>query len=216
MNEILLYVSSGGIIFAFLAYFIIIILNQHNQITKTDGFNITKDILHEYDSINIIENKGYFTIYNIKRRVVRLTSKNYYGKSVSDIAISLIEAGISAIDNYKNKYINLFRNVLPNLKCLYLLPILSILINHVTYNISDAKVSIGLIGLFAIINYLFITIKAEATDWIATNLKKIKDINKEDGAKVLNFINKVNIFDKIIFISQLIMIIRCVAIILDI
>ena len=90
MNEILLYISSGLIIIPFIVYFILILLNRNKQITKSDGFNITKDMLHEYDSINIIENKSYFTTYNIKRRVVRLASKNYYGNSLSDISIALI------------------------------------------------------------------------------------------------------------------------------
>lgn len=216
MSEILLYISSGLIIISFIVYFILILLNKNKPITQNDGFNTIKDILHEYDSINIIENKGYFTIYNIKRRVVRLASKNYYGNSLSDISIALIEASISAIDNYKNKNINFFRNIIPNLKCLYILPIISLLINHMTYNLSDAKVSIGIIGLFVVAEYLFITIKNEATEWTNHNLKKIKDISKENQQKVLNFINNINLLDKIIFLAELSMIIRYVAIILEI
>ena len=70
MNLFLFYLSNGLIILTFAIYILLFLVNQKKSITTSDGFSITKDILHEYDSINIIENKGYFTIYNIKRRVI--------------------------------------------------------------------------------------------------------------------------------------------------
>ncbi len=215
MSEILLYVTNGLIIFSFILYFILILVGRRREITGSDGFNITKDMLDEYDSINIVENKGYFTVYNIKRKVIRIASRCYYGKSVSDIAIPLIEAGISSIDNYKNKTINTFRNIVPNLKCLYILAIIAIFINESTYNISDAKVSIIIIGIFSIINYLIIGIKSEANIWISKRIKHIKTINKNNQEKVLKLINNILLLDKIVFISELIMIIRYVWIIIE-
>ena len=98
MNLFLLYLSNSIILLAFAIYILLFLINQKKNITTSDGFNITKDILHEYDSINIIENKGYFTVYNIKRRVIKIASSNYYGNTLSNIVIPLIESGISAID----------------------------------------------------------------------------------------------------------------------
>ena len=215
MNLFLLYLSNSIILLAFAIYILLFLINQKKNITTSDGFNITKDILHEYDSINIIENKGYFTVYNIKRRVIKIASSNYYGNTLSNIVIPLIESGISAIDNYKNKYLNFFRNLIPNLKCLYLLPIIAIMINSMTYNYSDAKVSIIMIGIFSIIQYLYISIKEESTNWLRLNIKKIKEIKKENQTSIINYINNINLLDKLILISEFIMIIRYIAIIIN-
>ena len=215
MIEYLKYITNGLIILALVSYILIVVLNRKKKITDSTGFDITKDILSDYDHINIIENKSIFTVYNIKRRVIKLASKCYYGNTISDIGISLIEAGISAIDNYKNKFINFFRSIIPNLKLLYVLPILAIGINMITYNVSDAKVSIIFILLFSLIEYLLIEIKSNALMWTDKNIKKIKEINKNNKDRVMTFINNIILIDKVIFIAELLIIIRCVAIILN-
>ena len=214
MIEILKYISNGLIIISFLIYLILVLINKKKIITKSIGFNITKDILQEYNSINIVENKSYFTFYNLKRKVIKISSKCYYGSSISDISIPLIETGISAIDDYKNKTINILRNVISNLKILYLLPLIAIIINDITYNINDAKVSIAIISLFIVVNYLFINIINEAFVWVDKNIKKIDSINKNNQIIILKFINNILVLNKVIFISELLMIIRFVAIIL--
>ena len=214
MIEILKYISNGLIIISFLIYLILVLINKKKIITKSNGFNITKDILQEYNSINIVENKSYFTFYNLKRKVIKISSKCYYGSSISDISIPLIETGISAIDDYKNKTINILRNVISNLKILYLLPLIAIIINDITYNINDAKVSIAIISLFIVVNYLFINIINEAFVWVDKNIKKIDSINKNNQIIILKFINNILVLNKVIFISELLMIIRFVAIIL--
>ena len=84
-----------------------------------------------------------------------------------------------------------------------------------TYNYSDAKVSIIMIGIFSIIQYLYISIKEESTNWLQLNLKKIKEIKKENQTRIINYINKIVLLDKLIFISELIMIFRYVAIIIN-
>ena len=185
-------------------------------ITKSNGFDVTKDMISQYNSINIIENNSYFTVYNIKRKVIKIASKCYYGSSISDISLPLIEAGISVSDNNKNKFINIVRTIFSNLKWLYIFPLISIFINYSTYNISDAKVSIVFILFFLLISYMIIDIKAEAYSWIDSNLKKIKSITKDNNIKIINFVNRVIFFDKIIFFGYLIMIVRFVLILLEI
>ena len=211
--QILLYIANGLIVLGFLGYIIMIFVNRKTIIDGKDGFNITKDILEEYDSINIIENKSVFTIYNIKRKVIKIASRCYYGNSVSDIAIPLMESGISGVDNKQNKYLNLFRKIISNLKYLYVLPIISIILNSITYNLGDARIGLFIVAIFSIISYMLIDIKTNAYLWLEENIKKIKNINYD---KVLNFINKIIIFDKLIFFGELIMIIRFVAILLEI
>ena len=215
MILILMYISSGMIILSFALYFLLVLMGRTKKVTDSDGFNITKDIIHEYDSINIILSKGYFTVYNIKRRVIRIVNKCYYGNTISDIAIPLIEAGISSVDDKKNKVINFLRKVFPNIKCLYILPLIGVIINSQTYNISDAKVSIIFFILFAIISYVVIDIKNNGIWNISNNINKIKAINILNREKIIRFMNKINVLDKLIFISELMMVIRCVMIILD-
>lgn len=216
MINILIYISFGFILISFVIYFLMIIIGRNKEVTKSNGFDITKDIISEYNSINVIESKSYFTIYNIKRKVIKLATRSYYGNDLSSVSLSLIEAGISIIDNKKNKYINLFRKVISNLKILYILPLLAILINHATYNINDAKISIIFIFLFSIITYIFIDIKSQVYMWIERNIKKIKDINKDNAISIIKFINILMWLDKFIFFGELVMIIRFVLILLEI
>ena len=215
MIEILMYISSGLIILAFLLYFLLVLIGRRKKVTDSDGFNITKDIIHEYNSINIILSKSYLTVYNIKRRVIRMANRCYYGNTLSDISIPLIEAGISSVDDKKNKVINFLRKVFPNIKCLYILPLVCVIINSQTYNISDAKVSIVFFILFAIISYMVIDIKGNGIFNISNTIKKIKDISIDNRKSIISFMNKVNILDKLIFIGELMMVIRSVMIILD-
>lgn len=216
MVNMLLYLSTGLILGGFILYFLIVILGSRKNVSKSNGFNITKDLISEYDAINIIENKNYFTVYNMKRRVIKLSSKCYYGHDLSSISLSLIEAGISIIDNEKNKYINLFRKIFSNLMLLYIFPIIAIFINNASYNISDAKASMIFIILFSVITYMFIDIKNQVYDWINSNIDKIKEINKANQKKIINFINKLMLVDKLIFLGELVMIVRLVAILLEI
>ena len=211
---ILKYIADGLIILAFMVYLLMVFASSKKKITDSNAFDITKDMLSNYDQINIIENKNLFTVYNIKRRVVKLASRCYYSNDASDIGVSLLEAGTSGIDDYKNKTINFFRGVLPNLKLLYVLPILAIVINNATYEVSDAKVSLAIIAIFSFVEYLLIGIKGNAITWIDDNIKKVKEINKDNRGKILSFINNVILLDKVIFISELLIIIRCVMIIL--
>ena len=214
MINILMYISSGLIVSGFIGYILLILINN-KRITNVDGFNITKDILNEYDSINIIENKSLFTVYNIKRKVIKIASKCYYGKSISDLAIPLMEAGISVIDNGKNKFMLFVKKIVSNLKLLYILPIIAVVFNGIDLGTIDAKIGIFFVGLLCVISYLLINIKITSNEWIYEKIDKNKEINKKDKSNINNFLNKVLLFDKLIFIGQLVMIIRFIAIILN-
>ena len=209
------YLASGLIVLSFIYYFILILIGRSKKIANDDGFNITKDLLNHYNTINIILNKGYFTVYNIKRKVIKIANKCYYGNTLSDIALPFIEASISLVHDKKNKFINFISKLIPNLKLLYILPLIAIIINSQTYNISDAKVSIVFFTLFAVVSYILIDIKGNGILLIQDHLDKVKAINRDNRGKIINFMSKIGVFDKLIFMSELIMIIRCVMIMLD-
>lgn len=215
MLNILLYISNILIIFTYILYLMMILLNQKKSVSRNTGFDVAKDIIEEYNSINIIENSGYFTTYNIKRRVIKLSKKCYYGKSLSMISLALIEAGISAIDNNNNKYINLIKHTFSNIKILYIFPIIAIIISNSTYNIYDAKINLILLVVLSFISYITINIKNESISWIKNNIYKIKEIKKNNQEKIIKFIKALLELDKIIIYSEIIMIIRIFFIILQ-
>lgn len=214
MINILMYVVNGLFFASFIGYVLLILMNN-KTIKNSDGFNITKDILNEYDSINIIENRSYFTIYNIRRKVIKIASKCYYGKRISDVAIPLMEAGISIVDNNKNKFILFMKKIVSNLKYLYILPIVIVIFNNISLGVVDTKVVLFLLVIFSIITYMLVGVKSEGVLLINSKLEKNKDINKEEKIRISSFLNKIILLDKFIFIGELVMIIRFIAIILN-
>lgn len=216
MLKILLYFSSGLILCGYIGYFLMILIGRGKKVSNSNGFDVTKEIISEYDSINVIESKKYFTVYNIRRKVIKLASNSYYGKDLSSISLSLIEAGISLVDNNKNKFINILKKIFPNLKVLYIFPLITLIINSISFTISDAKIGLILVVLFSVFTYIIIDIKTQVSSWISDNLENIKDINRDNSIKVLNFINNIILLDKFIFFGELLIIIRFVGILLEI
>ena len=216
MQNILLYVSSGLIICSYIVYFLMLMIGRIKVVSRSDGFDVTKDIISEYDSINVIESNGCFTIYNIRRKVIKLATRCYYGKDLSSISLSLIEAGISVIDNQKNMFIDLLGRIFSNLKFLYIFPVAALLINNLSFNVSDAKVGIAFMVLFSFLAYVVVDIKSQASVWINDNLSKIKDIINDNFFKIISFINGIILLDKFIFLGEFVMIIRFVLILLGI
>ena len=49
MILILMYISSGMIVLSFALYFLLVLIGRRKKVTNSDGFNITKDIIHEYN-----------------------------------------------------------------------------------------------------------------------------------------------------------------------
>lgn len=211
---ILDYIVMGFILGGYL-YYILIVLGNRNKISEESSFNIIKDLIHNYNSINVILNEGIFTIYNIKRRVIKLSNKCYYGKSLSDVGISLIEAGISVIDNNKDREINFFRRFFSNLKWLYVIPLVVIFIISQINTTEDGVILGFLIFISIYFMYMFINIKNRAYYWIVMNIDRIKQINKKDQMKVINFINKMMLCDKFIFWGELVGFLKVVMILLN-
>ena len=216
MSEIFLYTSMILVLGGYVLYFLLIFIGRMKDVGKCTGFDVTKDIISEYDSINVIENRGYFTIYNIKRRVIKIASSNYYGRDLSSISISLMEAGISIVDNNKNKYINLFRVVFSNLKILYVLPLIGLFISNSSFNVSDARISVIFMLVFAFISYILLEVKGYACEFVNKNIVKIRDISKDNEFKIINFMDKLLFCDKIIYFGELLMVVRMVLMMFDI
>ena len=216
MIDILMILSSLLIIFSFIGYIFLIIINRKNTVSESNGFDISKDIISKYNSINIIESTGYFTFYNIKSKVIKLSSKCYYGKDLVSVSLSLIEAGISIMDDNKNKFIDLLRKFVSNLKILYIFPLIALVMNSIFYSVSDAQIGLIVVILFSFISFKLIDIKTQVYNWLVDNLKSISDINRDNKIKVLDFINKIIWLDKLIFVSETLVVIKFVIVMLGI
>lgn len=213
MERILFYVINLIIIFAYIWYFLLIIINRRRKISDSNGFDVIKDIISEYNSINIIEGNSKFSFYNIKRRVIKLSKDDYYGSNVSSISLSLIQAGISIVDDMKNIFINWCRKIIPTLRIFDLLGIIILVINYVSVTVSDARIGIILGGIIIFIYYMYVDVLNNSYNFIYDNVNKIDEIRK-DSSMILEFVNKVLLINKIIFIGEIVFIIRMVSIIL--
>lgn len=216
MSDILLYTSIGLVLGGYILYFLLVFIGRMKMIGECSGFDVTKDIISEYDSINVIENRGYFTVYNIKRRVIKIATSCYYGKDLSSLSISLMEAGLSVVDNNKNKYINVIRCIFSNLKILYIFPLIDLFISNSSFNVSDARISVIFMLVFAFISYILLEVKGYACEFVNKNIVKIKDIKKDDRLKIVNFMNRLLLCDKIIYFGELLMVVRMVFLMFDI
>lgn len=207
MNTVLLYVSSFIILLGFILYLVLIFINK-KEISKVPGLDIITEILNDFSGINVLLSKSKFSYYDIKRKVVKLNSNSYYGNNLDDISIGLIEAGILVNHKRGNKIIEFFSKFIPTLKLLYILPIIAILINFLTYNSFDAFVSLIFLLAFAVVAYILIDIKT----WVLNFYSKKSSLNK----KIVEFIKYVLYLDWIILIGELVMIFRFIFILLNI
>ena len=165
--------------------------------------------------INIIENTGIISYYNLRRGVIKLSSKSYYGSDLSHIGIGLMEAGVSVIDKKGNKFINIFKNIVSNLKILYIFPIITVIVNFITYTKGDAKIGLILVIISTLVIYMINGILINANDWVCNNIKKVKSVDNDGKDKIISYLNNIVNLNKIIFLGELISIITMVAIFID-
>ncbi len=216
IEQVLFYSISGLVIFSYLLYLLIILFGRSKKISDDiNGFDGVKDIIQEYERINIIEGNNNFTSYNIKRKVIKLAKNDYYGYDVSALSLGMIQAGISVNDNNKNKFINGCRKIIPSLRLLDLLGLISLIINYISVTINDAKIGIVILVIVMIIHYLYFGILCSSLEFIDKNIKKIKNIKKDSKEKIINFINRYMLCHKIQVMAEVIIVIRFVMIILE-
>lgn len=208
MINIILYFSIGLILLGYCYYIYLYITYNNTKITDDNGFLIIKDIISIYDKINVILGEGKFNIYNIKRKVIKLNNKTYYGNDLSNISLGLMEAGLSVIDNNKNKFMYYIKYLFNNLVLLYILPVLAIVISLLTYNYIDLNINIIIMVLLLIIMYMLIDVRTMSFMWIKDNIKKVKILSRKNIIDINDYINRLLISDKLIFIGELGLLLR--------
>ncbi len=200
LNQILLIIS---IIITTIPYLLLLItyITNKKETNITASENILK-ILENEDNINFVESKdNYFSHYNIKRRIIKLTSKTYDSKTIFSQATSSLLAGYSLINN---NLINYLSKIINKLKIFTIIPLISLTLTILAHNTGDCKIALIIIIITAIIEYIIYNL----TETAINNIKPTKDTNKILKIFLLN--------TKLFFIGNLIQILRLIIIIMEI
>ena len=193
-----------GIILIILGYLYLIILYVVNKNKKLDitAADQVENLLKGNDSINVIESKdNIFSSYNIKRKIVKLTTRMYESNSLFSVSVASLLSGYSLVNN---KLINYFSYVFREIKYFSYTGIITIIFSFMVSNIGDSKLLIVIFFLIAIYQYLINSFNSEVME----NIEVDKDINR-----VINNISRVN---TIFFIGTLLEMLRLVVIIFNI
>lgn len=201
------------IIIVVVTYFWIFIDKSGNSKRKIDncvGFDVSKEVTSNYDTINIISSSNIIVSeYDVRRNIIRLNAKNYDGDTYNDILISALLAGYSVV-NGMNSSLFKFSFIFKKIRCISLGPLLMIFMSYFVRSIGDAKVGMVLFLVFLVYQYMRYLIIISAADIIKNNL------SEEIYSKIELSLEKNIIFNKVFFIASLVMILRMVVIILEI
>ena len=199
-STIILIISLALVIYGYIKLLITYILNR-NKKYKNKAYEVVIKLLDDESSINLIESKeSSFSKYNIKRKMVKLSENTYNNNNIFRVSVVSMLSGYALS---KSKYLKILSIVFKELKVFSYSAIICIIISILTTNMGDAKISIVLVSLIAVYQYILNLINAEALDNV--------DVSKEVNG-IMNTFNKVN---NIFFISSLVQIVRLVVIILN-
>lgn len=199
-STIILIISLALVIYGYIKLLITYILNK-NKKYKNKAYEVVIKLLDDESSINLIESKeSSFSKYNIKRKMVKLSENTYDNDNIFRVSVASMLSGYALS---KSKYLQTLSTIFKELKVFSYSAIICIIISILTTNMGDAKISIVLVSLIAVYQYILNLINAEALD--------SADVSKEVNV-IMNTFNKVN---NIFFISSLVQIVRLVVIILN-
>lgn len=203
--QILLYLPTTIIVICYITYIIGMLIFKNKNIGKEECSYIISDLLSK-DRINIIKGRNKISYYDLKRKVIKLSPNDYDATNLWAITNGIKEVGIS---NNKSKFKEIISKILNNFFIFELLGLISILLNNITYTISDAKIGIIAMLIILVIHYLYTVMYQEVYLWIEENIsKKIKN-------NILkNLLFRINIH-KIINLSEFIILFRFFIILLN-
>lgn len=201
INKILLII---GIILTIVPYLILLItyISNRKKTNITTSDNIIK-ILKNDNKISFIESKdSFFSYYNIKRKIIKLSKETYDSNTYFHVALSSLLVGYSLINN---NIINYLSYIINKLRIISIMPIISIILSIYASNIADSKIALIIIIIIAIIQYILNAL----TEIAVNNVKK-------NNTKINNILDTFLLTTKIYFIATLVQILRLVIIIIKI
>ena len=212
--QLLLLISILIIIIAYFRIILIYFKTRKIEIDDINGFDIAKELTSNYDEINIVEsNELNISKYSLKRKIIRLTKKDYEANNIFTLAKTSLLSGYSLINLDKDKNISLLSKILPSLDYLNKTPILTLLISIFAKNKGDAKIAIILLIIIIIYQYLINEINNNSKETTKEQLQKL--FNKKDYNLLELVKNSFLALNKVAFITSLILIIREILIIIS-
>lgn len=203
LNQILTVLIIILITIGYLIILFTYLTNKKNNTRGKSASSLVLDLLNNDSTINLIESKeSIFSKYNIKRKMVKLSSNTYDNNSYFSQAIAMLLSGYSLINN---KYLSFLGKIFNELKIVTFSPLIVILVNIFATNIADSRIAIIILIIIAIYQYILNDINSNAISEV-----KSKDIKIN---KILVTLTKVN---TLFFITTLIGILRLIIIILKI
>lgn len=215
IKNLLLLISIIITVISYLRILIIYAKSKNEKINNLTGFDLAKEITSNYNEINIVESKEInISKYNLKRRIIRLTNKNYESNDIFTLGITSCLSGYSLANINKDKYLQLLANIFPNIDYLNKTSILIIIISVLTTNAGDAKIGVILLGIILIYQYLIIQINTASNEYTKQEIKKI--VSKKYLSKIETILNSFLSLHTVNFIITLILILREILIIMNI
>lgn len=200
ISNIFLLLGIFVILFYYFKILIIYIINKDKK-GKISGSENVRRILNDDTVINVVENKSLiFSKYNIKRKMIKLSSSDYDGQSYFIKAVTSLLSGY-AISN--SKYLNIISYVFKEIKFITFSPLISIVLSLFVYNVGDAKIGVVLLGIILIYQYMLVMINGEAFNNIS---------NSKVSNSIKVFVDSYTAF----FVGSLILMLRLIVIILGI
>lgn len=213
MNKILLLISIILILVAYIRIILIYLKTKNIKINDLTGFDLAKELTSNYDEINIVEsNSVNISKYNLKRRIIRFTNKDYNSNDIFTLTKSSFLSSYSLLHLNKDKNINLLSNILPNIDYLNKSPILSLIISLLANRKGDVKIVILLLLIILVYQYLINEINNNSIELTNKDLNKI--LSKKDYLLVTKTRNTYLFLNKISFITTLILLLREILIII--
>lgn len=189
-------------IILYLMFFITYVATKDQKFKKTAQETVI-DLLKENPNINVIKNNSkLFSKYNIKRKIVKLSSNTYDSNSYFSNAVASL---LSGYELSKNKALTYLSYVFNELKVISLMPVIVIILSILVTNAIDAKIYILASIIVLIYQYIINNITMEATQKVNSSDNKLNN--------TLNIFNKCSTLPFVITLTQ---ILRMIIIIMDI
>ena len=205
IKNILLLLSITILVISYIRIILIYFQTKNKKIKNKTGFDIAKEITSNYDEINIVESKEVnISKYNLKRKIIRLTNKNYEANNIFTLAITSCLSGYSLANINKDKYLQLLSNILLSIDYLDKSAIFSLIITLITINAGDAKIAIILLIIILIYQYIMIQIAHSSNHYATEELKKA--VSKKNYTEIEEILSCFLSLRTISFVTTLILI----------
>ena len=215
MNKVLLLISIILILVSYTRIILMYFKTKNIKSKNFTGFDIAKEITSNYNEINIVESKEInISKYNLKRKIIRLTNKNYEENNLFTLAITSCLSGYSLLNINKDKYLQLLSNILPNIDYIGKTAILTLIISIMTNTIGDAKIGVVLLIIILAYQYILILINTSSHEYTKEELKKI--VSKKELSNINEVLKSFLALHTLSFITTLILILREILIIMNI